>query len=302
VIETAAPAASRDGRPSTSPGVLAGALRVRQWTKNLLLFAGLLFASKLGDPHRWGEAFLAFFVYCAASSSAYLVNDVRDVERDRLHPTKRLRPVARGFFAPSFAITLSTVLAAAALGGATILGLRSIVLAAVFLIVQLAYSFALKRVVGIDVATIALLFAIRAAAGAEAIHVRVSPWLIACTALLALFLALAKRRGELRLVDARRGSARTVLSRYSLAVLDRLLVTLGVTTAVAYGAYAFGARHSPEVGLTIPFVVFGLGRYLHLIRRDGVGEAPEEVLLTDVPIVLSLACWAVTAAVVLTTS
>lgn len=277
---------------------LAGALRVRQWTKNLLLFAGLMFAAKLGDAGRWGEAWLAFAAYCAASSAAYLVNDVHDAERDRLHPVKRDRPVAAGRISARAALALAALLAVGALAAGAYLGTAFALLLAAFLGVQLAYSFALKRVAGIDVLAIAGLFTIRAAAGAEAVRVQVSPWLLACAALLALFLGLAKRRSELALG----GSARPSLSGYSAATLDRLLVAVALTTLGAYTAYAVAARDSLEMTLTVPFVAFALGRYLVLVFRSGLGEAPEEILLTDVPILLAIGGWAVTAAMLLTLS
>jgi len=298
-METTVPTAVRLRRSAAPLRVLAHALRVRQWTKNLLLFAGLLFAAKLGDAGRWGDAWLAFAAYSAASSAAYLVNDVHDADRDRAHPVKRHRPVASGRLAPSTALGLAALLAVGALGGAAVLGVDSLGFLAAFLVLQVAYSFRLKELVGLDVLTIAALFAIRAAAGAEAVRVRVSPWLLACTALLALFLALAKRRGEL---DLGEGESRAVLARYSASVLDRLLVAVAVATACAYTAYAIGARSSPEMTVTIPFVVAGIGRYLVLVRRHGLGEEPEEILLADVPILVAIAGWTLTAALVLTLS
>jgi 4-hydroxybenzoate polyprenyltransferase len=273
----------------------AQALRVRQWTKNLLLFAGLLFAAKLGDAGRWGDALLAFAAYCAASSAAYLVNDVHDAERDRLHPVKRHRPVAAGRLSARSALVLAGLLAAGALAAGAYLGPLFALLLAVFLAVQLSYSFVLKRFAGLDVLAIAGLFTIRAAAGAEAVRVHVSPWLLACAALLALFLGLAKRRSELALG----GSARPALAGYSAAALDRLLVAVAVTTVGAYTAYAVAARDSLEMLVTLPFVVFALARYLVLVFRSGLGEAPEEILLTDAPILIAIAAWAVTAGLLL---
>jgi 4-hydroxybenzoate polyprenyltransferase len=297
MIESAALAASRPRRRSARiVGTLARGLRVRQWTKNLLLFAGLLFAAKLGDSQRWGEACLAFAAYCAASSAAYLVNDVHDAERDRLHPVKRHRPVADGSLPPRVALGLAAALAAAALLAAALLGPLSVVLLAVFLVAQLGYSFALKRVAVLDVLAIAGLFTIRAAAGADAIHVPVSVWLLACAALLALFLALAKRRGELALG----GSARPALARYSLRSLDVALAAVAAATVGSYVAYALSARHSLEMTITVPFVAAAILRYLVLVHRDGLGEAPEEILLTDLPILLAIGSWVVTAALVLT--
>jgi 4-hydroxybenzoate polyprenyltransferase len=274
---------------------LASALRVRQWTKNLLLFAGLLFAAKLGDVGRWGEAWLAFAAYCAASSAAYLVNDVHDAERDRLHPAKRHRPVASGHLSPRAALVLAALLAGLALAAAAYLGPVFALLLVVFLGVQLSYSFAFKRFAGLDVLAIAGLFTIRAAAGAEAVRVHVSPWLLACAALLALFLGLAKRRSELALG----GSARPALAGYSAFALDRLLLAVAVTTVGTYIAYAVAARDSLEMMSTVPFVVFALGRYLVLVFLSGLGETPEEILLSDVPILIAIAGWSVTAALIL---
>jgi 4-hydroxybenzoate polyprenyltransferase len=292
-VGTQRAAANRSGVVRT----LVASLRVKQWTKNLLLFAGLLFAAKLGDPGRWVDAWLAFAVYCAASSAAYLVNDVRDAGLDRLHPTKRLRPVADGRLTPRAALSLSAALAVGALSGAVVLGAAAVILVAGFIALQLLYSFGFKLVVGLDVLAIAALFTIRAAAGAEAVRVRVSPWLLVCTALLALFLALAKRRGEL---DRSRECRRRVLARYSLGVLDRLLVVVAAGTIATYSAYAVTARHSLEMATTIPFVAAAVGRYFVLIHRDGLGEQPEEILVTDLPILLAIGSWAVAAALVLT--
>ena len=282
--------------------VIGQALRVRQWTKNLLLFAGLLFAARLGDPGRWAEAWVAFAAYCAGSSAAYLVNDVHDLERDRLHPAKRRRPVASGHLPVSVALALAAGLAVVGIGFTTALGIESLAFFLAFLGLQLAYSFRLKQLVWIDVLTIAGLFTIRAAAGAEAIRVRVSPWLLACTALLALFLALAKRRGELGLQGSEDGRSRAVLARYSIPVVERMLVALAVATVCAYTAYSLSARDSLEMVVTVPFVVAAIVRYLILVRRHGLGEEPEEILLRDAPILLAIAGWAVTAALVLSLS
>src|SRR6185436_5019 len=180
---------------SVTRAALAG-MRPKQWSKNLLLFAGLLFANKLGDATRWLEACVAFAAYCAASSAAYLANDVRDAEHDRAHPVKRLRPVASGELPARVALWLSAVLAVGAIAATAFLGPWDIAFMAAFLALQAAYSGGLKHVVLIDVFAIAGLFVIRAAAGAQAVDVRISPWLLICTGLLALFLALAKRRAE----------------------------------------------------------------------------------------------------------
>ena len=275
------------------------ALRPRQWTKNLLLFAGLLFANKLGDATRWVEAWIAFAAYCAASSASYLANDVRDAAHDREHPVKRLRPVASGELPVRVALGLAALLAVLAFGLTAVLGWWSVVFMVAFLGLQVAYTAGLKHVVLIDVLVIAALFVIRASAGAEAVDVRISPWLLICTGLLALFLALAKRRAELVLVGAEETPGRPVLEGYSLALVDQLLSVVAASTVIAYSLYTFGARDSKAMMATVPFVVYGIFRYLLLLHRHDLGEEPENVLLTDGPLIVTLAAWATTSAVIL---
>ena len=274
-------------------------LRPRQWTKNLLLFAGIIFAAKLGDLTRWVEAFAAFAAYCAASSASYLVNDIRDAPHDRVHPIKRLRPIARGELSPRFAGVLAALLLVSAVLLVVPLGLASILFLCTFFLLQAAYTLALKHVVLLDVMTIGGLFVVRAAAGAAAVDVRISPWLLLCTALLALFLALAKRRGELVLVGAEATPGRPVLEGYSLALVDQLVTVVAASTVISYCLYTFTARPSKAMMITIPFVVFGVFRYLLLMHRHDLGEEPEEVLLKDVPILVCIAGWTVVAAVIL---
>jgi 4-hydroxybenzoate polyprenyltransferase len=275
------------------------ALRPRQWTKNLLLFAGIVFAAKLGDWWRWLDAFAAFAAYCAASSAAYLVNDVSDAAHDRAHPVKRMRPIARGEVSPRLAYGLASALLVVAFALVAPLGLVSVAFLVGFLALQAGYTLSLKHVVLVDVMAISGLFVLRAAAGAAAVHVRISPWLLLCTALLALFLALAKRRGELVLVGAEATPGRPVLEGYSLALVDQLVAIVAACTVISYSLYTFTARDSKAMMVTIPFVVFGVFRYLLLVHRQDLGEEPEEVLLRDVPILVCMAAWAVCAAILL---
>ena len=270
-------------------------LRPRQWTKNLLVFAAVIFADKLGDPQRLLEAAVAFVAYCAASSAAYLVNDTRDAELDRLHPVKRDRPVASGLVSERAALAVAGVLAVLALGLTAALGPWSVLVLCAFAVLQVAYSLGLKHIVLIDVMTIAGLFVVRAVA----VRVPISPWLLLCTGLLALFLALAKRRGELVLVGASETPGRPVLEGYSLALVDQLVSIVAASTVIAYALYTFTARPGERMMATIPFVLFGVFRYLLLIHREDVGEEPEHVLLSDKPILICVALWAVTAAILL---
>lgn len=275
------------------------ALRPRQWVKNLLLFAGIIFAAELGDPTRWLQAVAAFVAYCAASSAAYLGNDLRDVADDRLHPVKRRRPIASGELRPATAVALACLLAVLAVAIAAVLGLASLAWLLGFGVLQVAYTLRLKHVVLIDVLVIAALFVIRAAAGAVAVDVRISPWLLVCTGLLALFLGLGKRRAELVLVGADRTPGRRVLEGYSLALVDYLLAAVAGATIVAYTLYTVTARDSYALVATVPFVVFGLGRYLQLLLRRDAGEEPENVLLGDIPILATVAVWAALCAAIL---
>jgi 4-hydroxybenzoate polyprenyltransferase len=291
--ERAAAASAREGE---GRAVLA-AMRPRQWTKNLLLFAGILFAAQYDEPVKWIEAFVAFVAYCAASSAAYIVNDVLDAEEDRRHPLKRNRPIAAGMLAPDRALKIAAMLAIFAVAAMSWFGWASVAYVTGFLALQGAHSWRLKHIVLIDVMAIAALFVIRAAAGAEAVDVRISPWLIVCTALLALFLALAKRRGELTALGE--GVGRDVLAGYSFPLVDQLVSIVAACTIVAYSLYTFEAREGSAMMATIPFVVFGIFRYLLLMHREDLGEEPESVLLSDVPILATIAAWALTSALIL---
>jgi 4-hydroxybenzoate polyprenyltransferase len=296
-VADAAPAPVLELPQRRSPLVAAlVALRPRQWTKNLLLFAGIIFAAKLGDPGRWVAASAAFVAYCAASSAAYLVNDVRDVASDRLHPVKRSRPIARGELDRRSAVVLAAVLVAIALGLAAALGMRSLACLAAFVALQAAYSLRLKSVELIDVLTIAGLFVLRGAAGAIAVDVRISEWLLVCTFLLALFLALGKRRAELGLEGVR---ARPSLSGYSVAFVDQLLAIVAAATIAAYAAYTLSAHDTRWLIATLPLVVLGLFRYLLLLHRRGLGEEPETLLVEDGPLLVTVAVWAAVCAAIL---
>ena len=272
------------------------AMRPRQWTKNLLLFAGIIFAAKLGDPARWLAAVTAFVAYCAASSAAYLVNDVRDAESDRLHPVKRSRPIARGELSPQVALALAGALALAAVVLAGMLGPMSLACLAAFVALQAAYSLGLKAFELVDVLAIAGLFVLRASAGAIAVDVRISEWLLLCTFLLALFVALGKRRAELGLDGVR---ARPALDGYSVALVDQLLGIVAAATIAAYTGYALAAHDTRWLVATVPLVVYGLFRYLLLLHRRGLGEEPETLIVEDLPLLVTVAVWAAACAVIL---
>jgi 4-hydroxybenzoate polyprenyltransferase len=284
-------------RRSTARAI-AAELRPRQWLKNLFVFAGIVFAAKLGDASRWVEAIACFAAFCAASSAAYLVNDVRDAPEDRQHPIKRHRPIARGELSVRTALVLAGALATGALAVALALDWRVLLYVTGFLALQGAYSLGLKHLVLLDVMVIGALFVVRAAAGAEAVEVPISEWLLLCTALLALFLGFAKRRGELVLVGADEAPGRPVLEGYSLELVDQLLAVVAAATIIGYGLYTFNADTRAMMA-TIPFVMFGVFRYLLLVHKHDLGEEPERVLLADPQLIVTVALWAGTAAVIL---
>ncbi|MGZ8694278.1 MAG: UbiA family prenyltransferase [Gaiellaceae bacterium] len=279
-------------------GAVLVACRPLQWTKNLLVFAGILFSANLDDGGRWVAVWTCFAAYCAASSGAYLVNDVRDRAADAAHPVKRRRAIAAGHVAPRTAVVLSLLLFALAAVLAASLGGTSLLPLALFVALQGVYTFALKEVAVLDVLAIAALFVVRAAAGAAAVDVPISTWLLVCTALLASFLALGKRRAELLLVEANETRGRRVLRRYSRAGLDRALPAVGAVTVAVYAAYTLVGRDSPALVVTVPLVASGIGRYAFLLRRRRGGEEPDQVLLSDRPLLATICVWAAICAVI----
>lgn len=270
-------------------------LRPKQWVKNVFVLAALVFARKLGDPSAVLRTLLAFACFCALSSSAYAINDVADREADRLHPLKRRRPVASGALSSRTALLLAVLLAAAGLSGALALGAPFAAVAAAYLVMNLAYSLALKGVVILDVMLVAAGFLLRAWAGAVALGVAMSHWLALCTGLLALFLGFVKRRQEIETLDGAT-EQRPILREYSLPFLDQMIGVVTASTVLAYSLYAFspevaervGTRH---LGITIPFVLFGIFRYLYLVHQRGEGENPTLVVLRDRPLLANVLLW-----------
>ena len=290
---------------ATSPvlGVLVS-LRPAQWTKNLIIFAALLFGGRLFDPLSVARAVQGFVIFCALSGVVYLINDVMDREADRRHPVKKERPIASGALSVEAALGTAAVLGAAGLAGAFWLRPLFGGLAAAYVALLALYSGPLKHVVIIDVLTIAVGFVIRAAAGAVVIAVPISPWLYVLTILLALFLALAKRRHELVLLAGEATGHRRILGEYSPYLLDQMISVVAASTLVAYAFYTV----SPEtiekfdtnlLGLTLPFPLYGIFRYLYLVHQKAGGGSPSEMLLTDRPLLVCVALWALAVALII---
>jgi len=275
--------------------------RPRQWTKNLVIFAPLLFSLNLSRTVDVAAVVLAFVLFCLISGGVYIVNDLHDRERDRLHHRRRLRPLAAGQLDPTVAVAAATVLLGAGLVGAALVDPALGLVALGYILLQGAYTFVLKKIVLLDVMSIATGFVLRVAAGAVVIGVAVSPWLLTCAALLSLFLALVKRRHEL-LADPHALEHRPVLRQYTPEFLDQVISIVTAATLAVYAIYTFlsqSAEASPYLMLTIPFVAYGLLRYLFLMHSRHAGGNPEEVLLGDAALAIDLGLWAAVVVIVL---
>jgi 4-hydroxybenzoate polyprenyltransferase len=271
-------------------------LRPRQWTKNLLVFAGLIFSQNLLDPGLFGRALATFAIFCLLSGGTYLVNDVVDAERDRTHPRKRLRPVASGRVPARLAWAVGALLIVGACAAGFALSARLGLVAAAYALLLAAYSGGLKHVVILDTLVIASGFVLRALAGVEAIDAEFSHWLLLCTILLALFLTLGKRRHELLALEAGGIDHRPILFEYSPQLLDQMIAVVTASTLMAYALYTMAPETQAKLGtthmpLTIPFVLYGLFRYLYLLYRRDLGGDPSEHLLTDRGLLIAVACW-----------
>ena len=277
---------------------LARLLRVKQWTKSAVVFAAFVFA--LGDRQQdlaawelW-KVCLAALAFSFVSSAVYVLNDLHDAPQDRLHPIKKHRPIASGEASPALALGLAAALLAAGLGGAGRLGAGLPAVLGSYLALQIVYTLWLKRIALVDVIVISMGFVLRALAGAVVIHVRISPWLLVCAMLLALFLGLCKRRHEK--VNLSGQGTRAALDGYDERLLDLLITMTGAAALVCYSIYTLWPETvakfgTPWLGATIPFVVFGLFRYMDLVYRQDKGDRPEHILLTDLPLMADVALY-----------
>ncbi|HEY6361046.1 MAG TPA: decaprenyl-phosphate phosphoribosyltransferase [Vicinamibacterales bacterium] len=294
------------GQPSTRSTftLLLASLRPEQWTKNLVVLAGLLFGGRLLD---WNAVFLAvatFVIFCALSGVVYLFNDVADRDSDQQHPLKRLRPIASGQLPVKMALLAAGVLGTAALAGAFLVSARLGLVAGAYLLLLLLYSATLKNIVIIDALTIAAGFVLRAVAGAVAVAVPISHWLLVCATLLALFLAFSKRRHELTLLGEGAIDHRRILEEYTPYLLDQMVAVVTASTLIAYIFYATspetaGRLGTSRLGLTIPFVLYGIFRYLYLVHQKRGGGSPAALLLTDRPLLACVGLWALSVALIL---
>jgi 4-hydroxybenzoate polyprenyltransferase len=273
-------------------------LRPEQWTKNLFVFAGLLFGMRLADPQAVIVAVATFAIFCALSGTVYLFNDVADRAIDQAHPLKRRRPIASGALTPRAALIAAAFLGVIALQGALLISAALALTAGAYLVLLLLYSAVLKHIVILDVLMIAAGFVLRAVAGAVAVEVPISPWLLVCTTLLALFLALSKRRHELTLLAEGAVGHRPILGEYSPYLLDQMIAVVTASTLMAYAFYTASPETAQKFGTdrltwTIPFVLYGIFRYLYLVHQKRGGGSPSAMLLTDRPLLACVALWAI---------
>lgn len=293
-----------EAAPVSLPRDLIQILRPTQWAKNTVLFAALIFSKHLFQLVDLSLVAWAFVCFCCVSSGAYVMNDIHDCERDRQHPLKSRRPLPAGRIRRKTAVWLSLSLMAVGLAGAALLGWAFLGLSALYLLLQVAYTFVLKGMVILDVMSIAAGFVIRAGAGGVAIDVEVSPWLIICTFLLALFLGFSKRRHELVLLDAKATEHREILREYSPYFLDQMINVVTASTVVSYAIYTASSEVQEKLGtdklyLTLPFVLFGIFRYLYLVHQREEGGNPTWLLLNDRPLLACVLLWILTATILL---
>jgi 4-hydroxybenzoate polyprenyltransferase len=284
--------------------LLLTSLRPEQWTKNLFVFAGVLFGGHLLDLPAMVRAFAAFAVFCALSGVVYIFNDLADRDGDQRHPLKRLRPIASGRLSPTTALVTAIVLGLVSLVAAVLLSPMFALVASAYVVLLVLYSLVLKHLVIIDALTIAAGFVLRAAAGAVAVFVPISHWLLVCTTLLALFLVLSKRRHELTLLADSATTHRPILEEYSPYLLDQMIAVVTASTLVAYSVYSTSAEtaerlNTTRLGLTIPFVLYGIFRYLYLVHQKRAGGSPADLLLTDRPLLACVGLWALCVALIL---
>ncbi len=283
---------------------LLRAMRPHQWTKNALVLAAIIFAMKWHDLAAVRATAQAFAAFCALSSFTYLLNDLRDAEEDRHHPTKRNRPIASGRLRPSTAWAAAAVLLAAGMALAFSVNVATGAVGSSYVVITVLYQLGIKAVVILDVLAISAGFVLRAVAGATAIQAEISPWLLICTVQLSLFLALGKRRGEIVLLGDGAAAHRASLAHYSTYLLDQMISVVTAGTVMSYALYTINERTVHLVGstnmmYTLPFVIYGIFRYLYIVHHTGMSDAPDRALFADKPLLASVALFVATACVIL---
>lgn len=279
-------------------------LRPQQWIKNFFIFAPLLFSQNIFEPQLFLKTVIAFLVFCLLSGALYILNDLKDLEEDKKHPLKSKRPLAAGRLKKSQAVFFFVVLSAAALALTLVLNMNFLAIALVYFLLQLFYSFWLKHVVILDVFIVAAGFIIRVVAGGYAIEVYMSPWLLICTLLLALFLSMSKRRHELIILEEEASEHRPILKEYSPYLLDQMIAVVTASTVITYCLYTISEETVTKFGTakliyTVPFVLYGIFRYLYLVHQRREGGSPEILVLKDKPLLMDIFLWILTAGLII---
>lgn len=279
-------------------------MRPEQWTKNLLIFAGLIFAQHLFDLASILKTIAAFLLFCLLSSAIYIINDIKDIEQDRAHPLKSKRPLPAGELSIVSATLAACILSACSVSLSFFLDRQFGYVVLFYFMLLVAYSFFLKHLVILDVLTLSIGFVLRAVAGAVVIDVEFSSWLLLCTILLALFIGLSKRRHELTLLGENAHSHRKILQEYSPHLLDQMIGVVTASTLMAYALYTMAPETRAKFGtsymiLTIPFVIYGIFRYLYLIHHKDQGGSPTQLLVNDKPILLNVILWALVSVIII---
>ena len=280
------------------------AMRPHQWTKNFFVYAALIFSQNILNLPLLLKTTIAFSAFCLISSALYIFNDLKDLEEDKLHPLKSKRPIASGKIKKSTAILMIVVLGLLGFSSALTLNKNYFIIILVYFLIQMAYSIKLKHVVILDVFVVALGFLIRVVAGGLAIEVSLSSWLLICTILLALFLALSKRRHELVLLEDVASDHRPILEEYSPYLLDQMIAVVTASTVIAYCLYTISEETVTKFGttnliFTVPFVLYGIFRYLYLIHQRSEGGSPEALIIKDKPLLIDIFLWIATAVIIL---
>ena len=280
------------------------AMRPHQWTKNFFIYAALIFSQNIFNLPLLVKTTIAFSAFCLISSALYIFNDLKDLAEDKLHPLKSKRPIASGKIKKSTAILMIVILGLLGFSSAFTLNKNYFIIILVYFLIQMAYSIKLKHIVILDVFVVALGFLIRVVAGGLAIEVSLSSWLLICTILLALFLALSKRRHELVLLEDEASDHRPILEEYSPYLLDQMIAVVTASTVIAYCLYTISEETVTKFGtknliFTVPFVLYGIFRYLYLIHQKSEGGSPEALLIKDKPLLIAIFLWIVTAVIIL---
>lgn len=274
-------------------------LRPKQWIKNFFVFAALLFSGNMEKLSYIAMAAFAFACFCVVSSVVYIFNDMLDIEKDRKHPKKKNRPLASGAVGKSEAVVMLILLTPVSVYFSFLIDTAFGLLIVLYLVNNVLYTLYVKNLVILDVMSIALGFIIRVAGGAVAIRVGISPWLLLCTLLLALFLGFSKRRNELVVLQEDAEHHRTILQHYSLDFIDNMLSIVTASTVISYSLYTFFASADKLSMITIPYVLYGIFRYQYIIYNKNLGESPEEVAISDKPLLINIILWVLTSVIIL---